>query len=142
LGLYIVFKDKLGLKPSEITLLLGIMAFPWVLKIFLAITQDNLTCCGSRRKSYMIVNASINFLFMILLICFGIMFGVVFIMFCIVLSQICMTWCDATSDALIAQASRVDLKSGAANLNSFTTYCYALGGAIACIGGGFIDYSE
>ena len=28
LGLYFVFKEKLGLQPGEITLLLGIMAFP------------------------------------------------------------------------------------------------------------------
>ena len=55
LGLYYVFKDKLGLQPAEITLLLGIMAFPWVAKIFLAIFSDNVTCCGSRRKSYMII---------------------------------------------------------------------------------------
>ena len=102
LGLYYVFKDKLGLQPGEVTLLLGIMAFPWVAKIFLAIFSDNITCCGSRRKSYLIINASVNIFALILLMLFGIMYGKYFIMFCIILSQICMTWSDAISDALMA----------------------------------------
>lgn len=102
LGLYYVFKEKLGLQPAEVTLLLGIMAFPWVLKIFMAIFSDNVTCCGSRRKSYLIINASINIFSIILLMLFGIMLGKWFILACIVLSQVCMTWCDAISDALIA----------------------------------------
>ena len=86
LGLYYVFKDKLGLQPGEVTLLLGIMAFPWVAKIFLAIFSDNVTCCGSRRKSYLIINGSVNIFALILLMLFGIMYGKVFIMFCIILS--------------------------------------------------------
>jgi len=102
LGLYFLFKDKLGLQPGEITLLLGIMALPWVAKIFLAIFSDNITCCGSRRKSYLIINSSINIFSIVLLMMFGIACGKIFIMFCIVTSQICMTWCDAISDALIA----------------------------------------
>ena len=120
LGLYYVFKDKLGLQPSEVTLLLGIMAFPWIAKFALAIVSDNLTFCGSRRKSYLILNASINVVSMVLLMLFGIQCGKYFIMFCIVLSQVCMTWCDAISDALMAQASRFDLKNGATNLNTIT----------------------
>jgi MFS family permease len=118
------------------------MAFPWVAKIFLAIFSDNVTCCGSRRKSYLIINASVNILSLVLLMLFGIMYGKIFIMFCIVLSQICMTWSDAISDALIAQASRVDLKNGATNLNGLTNISYALGGAIACAIAGTIELSD
>ena len=86
LGLYYVFKDKLGLQPGEITLLLGIMAFPWIAKIFLAIFSDNVTCCGSRRKSYLIINSATVVVSIILLILFGIKYGKIFIMFCVVLS--------------------------------------------------------
>ena len=35
-------------------------AFPWILKIFLAIFSDDVTCCGSRRKSYLIINSTFN----------------------------------------------------------------------------------
>jgi BT1 family len=48
------------------------MAFPWVAKIFLAIFSDNISCCGSRRKSYLIVNSAINILSIIMLIVWGI----------------------------------------------------------------------
>lgn len=139
LGLYFVFKEKLGLQPAEVTLLLGIMAFPWVLKIFLAIFSDNVTCCGSRRKSYLIINAIVNIFSIIMLMIFGIMLGKWFILACIVLSQICMTWCDAVSDALIAQASRLDLKRGAVNLNSICVIAFAFGGIVACVCAGFIE---
>jgi hypothetical protein len=60
------------LQPGEITLLLGIMALPWVAKIFLAIFSDNISCCGSRRKSYLIVNSTINIVSIIMLIIWGI----------------------------------------------------------------------
>jgi MFS family permease len=142
LGLYYVFKDKLGLQPGEITMLLGIMAFPWVAKIFLAIFADNVTCCGSRRKSYLIINSIVNILSIVALMIFGLMYGKIFIMCCIILSQICMTWCDAISDALIAQASRNDLKNGANNLNTITTYSFALGGIIACSSAGTIELDD
>ena len=141
LGLYFLFKDKLGLQPGEITLLLGIMAFPWVLKVFLAIFADNVSCCGSRRKSYLTINSAANIISIVLLMLFGIQCGKIFIMFCIVISQICMTWCDAVSDALIAQASRSDLQSGAANLNTITMVAFAFGGIIACTSAGFIELS-
>lgn len=53
-----------------------------------------------------------------------------------------MTWSDAISDALIAQASRVDLKNGATNLNTMTQIAYAFGGAIACTIAGFIELGD
>lgn len=142
LGLYYVFKDKLGLQPGEITMLLGLMAFPWVAKIFLAIFADNITCCGSRRKSYLIINTIVNIFSIIALMMFGLVYGKVFIMTCIILGQICMTWCDSIIDALIAQSSRYDLKNGANNLNTVTVYSFALGGIIACSAAGTIELQE
>ena len=53
-----------------------------------------------------------------------------------------MTWNDALTDALIAQASRSDLKSGAANLNVITTLAMAVGGIIACLIAGSIELSD
>ena len=101
-GLYIVFQHKLNLEPGEVTLLLGIMAFPWCLMIFFAIFADSVTCCGSRRKSYLIANSIVNIIALCLLMAFGVRTGKYFIMVCVIISQACMTWCDAISDALIA----------------------------------------
>ena len=77
-----------------------------------------------------------------MLMIFGLMYGKIFIMCCIILSQICMTWCDAISDALIAQASRVDLLNGATNLNTVTMLAFAFGGIIACSAAGTIELDD
>jgi hypothetical protein len=53
-----------------------------------------------------------------------------------------MTWCDAISDALIAQASRVDLINGATNLNTVTMLAFAMGGIIACSAAGTIELDD
>lgn len=71
LGLYCVLKDQLSLQAKEITFLIGIMTFPQVLKMFLAIISDCVTCFGSRRKSYLVINSAINMLSMVLLILFS-----------------------------------------------------------------------
>jgi len=142
LGLYYVFKEKLGLQPGEITLLLGIMAFPWIAKIFLAIFSDNISIFGSRRKSYLIINSSVVILSIVLLMALGVKEGKVFIMTCVFISQVCMTWNDAITDALIAQASRSDLKKGAANLQTVASMAYAIGGIIACCSAGSIELSS
>ena len=52
-----------------------------------------------------------------------------------------MTWNDAITDALIAQASRNDLGNGAANLNTIATVAMAIGGIVACVGAGSIELS-
>lgn len=53
-----------------------------------------------------------------------------------------MTWNDAITDALVAQASRNDLKNGAANLNTILSIAVALGGIIACTAAGLIELSD
>ena len=142
LGLYFIFYHKLSLDPSEVTFLLSLMAFPWIIKIFLAIISDNITFCGSRRKSYLIINSFINILSITLLMLFGLHYGKYFIMSCIIISQISMVWCDTMSDALIAQASRDDLERGASVLNGVTIVGMSLGGIIACLYGGYIEMDD
>lgn len=53
-----------------------------------------------------------------------------------------MTWCDAVSDALAAQASRLDLVNGAANLNTVTQVSFATGGIIACVTAGCVEMNQ
>ena len=85
-GLYNVFSHKLGLEPGEVTLLLGLMALPWCLMMFFAIISDNVTCCGSRRKSYLIVNTCVDIASMSLLMALGLKYGKYFIMACLITS--------------------------------------------------------
>jgi Na+/melibiose symporter-like transporter len=118
------------------------MGVPRLFNIFLGIIADNVSCCGSRRRSYLIVTSVVNVLSMVLLMIFGIMYGKVFIMACVVLSQVCMTWCDTISDALIAQASRIDDGNSSKNLNTIKTLAFASGGLLACLIAGSVELQD
>jgi Ni/Fe-hydrogenase subunit HybB-like protein len=78
---------------------------------------------------------------MVLLMIWGIELGKIFIMACIILSQFGMTWNDAITDALTAQAARNDLANGAANLNTVSIIGMACGGIVACTSAGFIEFT-
>jgi hypothetical protein len=86
LGLYYIYKDQLHLQPGEIEVLLGIINFPWVVKIVVGIISDNYTFMGSRRKSYLIFASIINTCSLIMLMAFGLKYGKVFITSCIFMS--------------------------------------------------------
>ena len=101
LGLYYVYKDKLHLEPAEIEVLLGIINFPWVVKMVFGIISDNMTFFGSRRKSYFILACSVNLLSLIALMGYSVSYGKYFITGCVFVTQLCMTYCDALSDALV-----------------------------------------
>ena len=131
LGLYFVFKDKLGLQPSEIEILLGVINFPWVVKMLFGLISDNFTFFGSRRKSYLMTMVSLNLLSLLMLMMFAVKYGKYFITFCIFSTQLCMTYCDAISDALIVQNSKIS-ESAANNLNSLTMFASAFGGILGC----------
>ena len=142
LGLYILFNEKLGLAPGEVTLLIAISIAPFMLKFLLAICSDSVTLCGSRRKSYLILSAIVNLVSIILLMVLGLKLGLVFIMACIVVANLSLTWLDLLDHALVAQAARYDLKNGSANLHMLAVYAYAIGGLLACLVAGSYEYNE
>lgn len=132
----------MDLEPDEVTLLIAISITPWLFKIFFAICSDSVTLCGTRRKSYLIINSIVNTFAIILLMLLGLKLGKVFIMTCVVIANMALTWLDTLAEALIAQASRYDLKNGAANLHIFMIYCVGFGGLTACIVGGSFELKE
>ena len=142
LGLYFVFKDKLKLQPAEIEMLIGIINMPWVVKVVFGVISDNYTFFGSRRKSYLMMASIINVITLVLLMAFSIKFGKVFITACVFITQVCMTYCDAITDALVVQASRMDSEAGSENLNSLTQLAFALGGLLGCGFAGVIEIRE
>lgn len=91
----------MDLEPSEIEFLVGVNSMPWVAKILFAIIVDNLTMCGSRRKSYLMFACIVNLLGMYCLMLFSAQSGKYFVTACIFMNQVCMTICDAISDALM-----------------------------------------
>lgn len=140
LGLYNIYKERLGLEPSEIEFMLGLISMPWVAKILFAIVVDNVTFFGSRRKSYLMLSCIINLAALYSLIAWSANEGKYVVTACVMLNQICMTVCDAIGDALIVQAARLDPEHGADNLNSVTQGAAAAGGLIGCGVAGLLEY--
>jgi hypothetical protein len=101
-------------------MLIGIINFPWVIKLIFGLIFDNVSLCGSRRRSYLLLACICNLASLVALILFAMKHGKIFLTVCLFLTQICMTTCDAITDALIVQASRVDSDNAAANLNTLT----------------------
>ena len=80
--------------------MLGVNSMPWVAKILFAIIVDNLTFFGSRRKSYLLFACFVNLAAMYSLMLQTEQDKFV-VTACVFLNQVCMTVCDAISDALV-----------------------------------------
>ena len=62
-----LFKSVLLLEPGEQQSLQALVELPWSLKIVYGLISDNIPICGSRRKSYLVMAAVMQFSCMIVL---------------------------------------------------------------------------
>ena len=60
-----LFKAYYHLSPSQVQVLMAFIGIPWSLKLFYGIISDNLPVFGSRRRSYLLIFATIQFLSMV-----------------------------------------------------------------------------
>ena len=61
-------KTMYKLEPSQTQSILAFTHLPWALKIFYGLISDNFAICGSKRKSYILFGAFIQFLSMCVLV--------------------------------------------------------------------------
>ena len=62
-----LFKAYYKLEPAEMQSILAFTGLPWSIKIIYGLISDNLPIMGSRRKSYLLIGALLQFLTMIAL---------------------------------------------------------------------------
>lgn len=62
-----LFKAYYKLEPSNVQSILALIALPWSIKILYGLISDNFPICGSRRKSYLLLAALLQFLSMVML---------------------------------------------------------------------------
>lgn len=55
-----LFKHYLNLQPSESQLMNSIISIPWSIKLFYGLISDNFPVFGSKRRSYLIINAILS----------------------------------------------------------------------------------
>jgi len=112
------FKHYLELEPTYTQYLMSVVSLPWSLKIIYGIIADNIPICGSRRKSYIIINGILQYLSMFVL-ALGLLEGAVPITCTLVLNSISGAFIDVVVDALMVVQSRLDPEKGSENLQSF-----------------------
>lgn len=56
-----LFKNYYGLEPATVQYLTMIMFLPWSVKVLWGIIADTVQVCGSRKKSWLIINGFIQF---------------------------------------------------------------------------------
>ena len=107
--------------------ILAFVALPWSTKILYGLISDNLPIMGSRRKSYLLIGALLQFLTMIAL-SINSTSNLNFAIGCLFISNLSVAFSDVIVDSLMVIQSRKYPEKGADELNSFSWTCYSMGG--------------
>ena len=110
---------------------------PWSLKICYGLISDNIPIFGSRRKSYLIIGALLQFFTMIVL-------GLQHLedsslaTWMLFISNISIAFSDVIVDSLMVIQARKHPGTGAEDLNSFSWTCLSVGGFFGSIAAAFL----
>ena len=100
-----LFKSYYNLDPGRVQAIQAFTFLPWSLKIFYGLISDNLPIFGSRRKSYLIIGALLQFVTMIVL---GLQHQETETLACWMLfvSNLSIAFCDVIVDSLMVTQAR------------------------------------
>lgn len=127
-----LFKTYYDLDPGRVQAIQAFTFLPWSLKIFYGLVSDNLPIFGSRRKSYLIIGALLQFFTMIML---GLNHSKTETLACwmLFLSNLSIAFSDVIVDSLMVMQARKFPNGGAEELNSFSWTCMSFGGFFGAI---------
>lgn len=135
----ILFKDYYKLEPSEMQRLMSFTFLPWSIKIIFGLISDNIPLLGSRRKSYLLIMAFVQFLSMVVL---GYIetkdlseSGAAWMLF---LSNLSIAFSDVIVDSLMVIQARRFPEDGSEDLTSFSWTCSAVGGFLGSIAAAYM----
>lgn len=109
------FKLYLKLEPSYSQYLISLVSLPWSFKILYGLVADNIPICGSRRKSYIIINGVLQFASMIVL-AYDSSSNEAVITLLLIFNSLSGAFVDVVVDALMVTHSRIDPKCGSEEL--------------------------
>ena len=135
-----LFKAYYNLDPGRIQTMLAFTMLPWSLKICYGLISDNLPICGSRRKSYLVTVAILQFLTMTSL---GLPWSLSesTAMWMLFLSNFSIAFSDVIVDSLLVIQARKYPENGSEDLNSFAWSWMSIGGLVGSIVAGFLTES-
>ena len=115
----------------------SVVNFPWSLKVAYGLIADNVPVFGSKRRIYIAINGTLQFLFLLPLIPSWIESKYI-ITFFLTLYAVNVAFNDAIIDALMCMQARRDPINGSEDLNSYTWIWLSIGGIIGSISAGFL----
>ncbi len=129
-------KDELGMSPAQMSVLLGIVALPWVVKPLFGFISDGLPIFGYRRRPYLILSGLLGALSWAALA--TVVHSVWAATLVIALSSLSVAISDVIVDSLVVERARHESLSNVGSLQSLSWGASALGGLITAYLSGFL----
>ena len=131
-----LFKTYYNLEPGRVQTLQAFTMLPWSFKIIYGLISDNFPIFGSRRKSYLLLMASVQFTTMIAL---GFQpeseTSATWLLF---FSNLGIAFSDVIVDSLMVIQARRHPNRGSEDLNTFSWTFLSLGGLLGSLAAAFL----
>ncbi|WP_083626799.1 folate/biopterin family MFS transporter [Planktothrix serta] len=136
LGVSFFLKDELAMSPAEVSVLLGIVAIPWVVKPLFGFISDGLPIFGYRRRPYLILSGLLGTLSWVAL---GTIVHTPWAATAVIaLSSLSVAVSDVIVDSLVVERARHESISNIGSLQSVCWGASAFGGLITAYFSGFL----
>lgn len=129
-------KDELGMSPAQMSVLLGIVALPWVVKPLFGFISDGLPIFGYRRRPYLILSGILGALSWAALA--TVVHSIWAATLVIALSSLSVAISDVIVDSLVVERARHESLSNVGSLQSLCWGTSAMGGLITAYLSGFL----
>lgn len=129
-------KDELGLTPAQVSVLLGIVVLPWIIKPLYGFISDGLPIFGYRRRPYLILSGILGVISWVSLA--TIVHTPIAATLAIALGSLSVAISDVIADSLVVERARSESQAEAGSLQSLTWGTTALGGLITAYFSGML----
>jgi predicted MFS family arabinose efflux permease len=134
------FKNKFLLTPAELALVNSLFYFSWYLKPFYGLLSDSIPIMGYKRKPYIFMAGLLGVVSALYLLVTS---SLPVAVMCLMLTELSQSVSDVVVDGFLIEASKIDPKDGASDLQRVcysTTFLFSMIGMIC--GGIAADYID
>lgn len=129
-------KDELGLTPAQVSVLMGIVAIPWIIKPLFGFMSDGLPIFGYRRRPYLILSGLLGAISWVSLATIVHTYWAA--TGAIALGSLSVAVSDVIVDSLVVERARGESQAKAGSLQSLTWGTSAFGGLITAYFSGML----
>ncbi|NEP45957.1 MAG: folate/biopterin family MFS transporter, partial [Okeania sp. SIO2H7] len=121
-------KDDLGLSPTQVSAMMGVVMLPWVIKPFFGFMSDGVPILGYRRRPYLILAGISGMLAWVSMATW--VHSAWAATGAIALSSLAIALSDVIVDSLVVERARTESQAAAGSLQSLCWGTSALGGLL------------